>query len=95
MRRWVEWFNDTEPLSLCLFWPACIIATHGYDFRKGHLSHQLAPKAKLVVGVRQVGEGLEGRVAGTRDHRVDVAYFLEHSTDGRRAIEVSRYADNT
>jgi hypothetical protein len=35
MRRWVERFNDTEPLSPCLFWRACIIGTLGYDFRKG------------------------------------------------------------
>jgi hypothetical protein len=35
MRRSVEQFNDTEPFSLRPFWLACIIATCGYNFRKG------------------------------------------------------------
>ena len=52
------------------------------------LSHQLAAKSELVVGVRQVGEGLEGSITGTRDHRVDVADFLEHGPDDRRVVEL-------
>src|SRR5271163_874859 len=35
IRRWVERSNDTEILPLCPFCRGCIIATPGYDFRKG------------------------------------------------------------
>ena len=35
MRRSVERSNDTEPLLLRPFCQGCIIATRGYDFRKG------------------------------------------------------------
>ena len=35
MRRWVERSNDTETLPLRPFCRGCIIATRGYDFRKG------------------------------------------------------------
>ena len=35
IRRWVERSNDTETLPLRPFCRSCIIATRGYDFRKG------------------------------------------------------------
>jgi hypothetical protein len=37
MRHWVERSNDTERLPLRQFCQDCIIATRGYDFRKGHV----------------------------------------------------------
>ena len=37
IRRWVGRSNDTETLPLRPFCGGCIIATRGYDFRKGQL----------------------------------------------------------
>jgi S1-C subfamily serine protease len=68
--------------------------------RKDAEGLNFAVAAKEISYVRQVGEGLERRVAGARDHRVDALNLLEHGPDGRRIVEidfhitVSRRADN-
>jgi hypothetical protein len=38
MHRWVEQSNDTEPLPPRPLCRDCIIATCGYDFRKGQVT---------------------------------------------------------
>ena len=43
---------------------------------KRDLSHQLAPKAERIVGIGQVGERPEGRIAGAGDHRVDILNLI-------------------
>ena len=64
------------------------------------LPHQLAAQAELVVGVGQVGEGLQRRVAGAANDRVDVADPLKQGADRGRIDErdlhlaVARGADN-
>ena len=68
--------------------------------RERDLPHQLAAQAEFVVGVGQVGEGLERRIAGAGDHRVDVPDPLEQGADRRRIVEsdlhlaVARGADD-
>src|SRR5271166_3962645 len=68
--------------------------------RERDLPHQLAAQAEFVVGVGQVGEGLERRIAGAEDHRVDVPDPLEQGADRRRIVEsdlhlaVARGADD-
>ena len=52
------------------------------------LSHRLAAEAKLVVGVRQLGERLECCVAGARDHRIDAAGLLEHGSDRGGVVQI-------
>jgi hypothetical protein len=52
------------------------------------LSHRLAAEAKLVVGVRQLGERLECCVAGARDHRIDAAGLLEHGSDRGEVVQI-------
>jgi hypothetical protein len=36
MRHCIEQSNGLVPSLLCPSWVDCIIATRGYDFRKGH-----------------------------------------------------------
>jgi len=38
MRCWVEQFSNTDTLPLRPFCRSCIIATRGYDFRKGQVA---------------------------------------------------------
>src|ERR1017187_577634 len=46
MRGWVEQSNDTAKLPIRPFCRSCIIATHGYNFRKGQSGGQ-AIKGRL------------------------------------------------
>jgi hypothetical protein len=39
--RWIERSNDRETLPLSLFGRSCIVATSGYDFRKGQAGRRL------------------------------------------------------
>src|SRR5271169_3150100 len=51
IRRWVERSNDTETLPLRPFCRDCIIATPGYDFRKGQglpIRHPLIPMVETI-----------------------------------------------
>ena len=55
---------------------------------KRDLSHQLAPEAELIVGIGQIGERPEGRIAGAGDHRVDILKVIEHGVDRRRIFKI-------
>lgn len=56
MRRWVERSNATETLPLRPFCRGCIIATRGYDFRKGQRTHRALDKdAPLGRAVQRSG----------------------------------------
>jgi hypothetical protein len=44
MRRCIEQSNGLVPSLLCPSWVDCIIATRGYDFRKGQVTAGYKPQ---------------------------------------------------
>ena len=64
IRRWVERSNDTETLLLRPYCRGCIIATRGYDFRKGQVAHPVTVMQRCSEAERR--EGMTQWLAG--DH---------------------------
>jgi hypothetical protein len=54
---------------------------------KRDLSHEFAPKTDLVIGIAQIDERLEDRIAGTTNHSVNAPDTVEHSSDGGHVFE--------
>ena len=82
MRHCIEQSNGLVPSWLCPSWVDCIIATRGYDFRKGQdkIHDPRSDRARAVVrrhssyGHRDEGEGRhritrKGRIAGSRNDK--------------------------
>ena len=76
MRHCIEQSNGLVPSLLCPSWVDCIIATRGYDFRKGQVLETVQKRLdKNPQAMRQRRETVE-HPFGTLKMRMGATHFL-------------------
>ena len=88
MRHCIEQSNGLVPLLLCPSWVDCIIATRGYDFRKGQRHYS----REDLEAARRAGEMLEIHVLGLASIALDVTPELARATIASVAVLGSLHA---